>query len=105
MDICFFDNSRKVIAEHSIAGEKWRTYQNYVVVDRSVLFEKMQRTGQTLVWIMRERRIRTGNAQEKFGAFGADRAKSYIGYFDGDKFTVKEIFSEVWSSEPNKKSL
>lgn len=101
----FFDNSRKVIAEHSIAGEKWRTYQNYVVVDRSVLFEKMQRTGQTLVWIMRERRIRTGNAQEKFGAFGADRAKSYIGYFDGDKFTVKEIFSEVWSSEPNKKSL
>ena len=54
---------------------------------------------------MRERRIRTGNAQEKFGAFGADRAKSYIGYFDGDKFTVKEIFSEVWSSEPNKKSL
>ena len=101
----FFDNSRKVIAEHSIAGEKWRTYQNYVVVDRPVLFEKMQRTGQTLVWIMRERRIRTGNAQEKFGEFGADRVKSYIGYFDGDKFTVKEIFSEVWSSEPNKKSL
>ena len=101
----FFDSSRKVIAEHSIAGEKWRTYQNYVVVDRSVLFEKMQHTGQTLVWIMRERRIRTGNAQEKFGEFGADRVKSYIGYFDGDKFTVKEIFSEVWSSEPNKKSL
>ena len=52
----------------------------------------MQHTGQTLVWIMRERRIRTGNAQEKFGEFGADRVKSYIGYFDGDKFTVKEIF-------------
>ena len=32
----FFDNSRKVIAEHSIAGEKWRTYQNYVIVDRPV---------------------------------------------------------------------
>ena len=48
---------------------------------------------------------RTGNAQEKFGEFGADRDKSYIGYFDGDKFTVREIHSEIWSSEPKKKSL
>ena len=101
----FFDNSRKVIAEHSIAGEKWRTYQNYVIVDRAVLFERLQRAGKRLVWIMRERRIRTGNAQEKFGEFGADRDKSYIGYFDGDKFTVREIHSEIWSSEPKKKSL
>ena len=101
----FFDNSRKVIAEHSIAGEKWRTYQNYVIVDRPVLFERLQRAGKRLVWIMRERRIRTGNAQEKFGEFGADRDKSYIGYFDGDKFTVREIHSEIWSSEPKKKSL
>ena len=99
------DNSRKVIAEHSIAGEKWRTYQNYVIVDRPVLFERLQRAGKRLVWIMRERRIRTGNAQEKFGEFGADRDKSYIGYFDGDKFTVREIHSEIWSSEPKKKSL
>lgn len=101
----FFDSSRRVIAEHNIAGEKWRTHQNYVIVDRSVLFEKLQRAGKSLVWIMRERRIRTGNAQEKFGEFGADRVKSYIGYFDGDKFTVKEIHSEIWSSEPKKKSL
>ena len=101
----FFDNSRKVIAEHSIAGEKWRTYQNYVIVDRPVLFERLQRAGKRLVWIMRERRIRTGNAQEKFGEFGADRDKSYIGYFDGNKFTVREIHSEIWNSEPKKKSL
>lgn len=101
----FFDNSRRVIAEYSIAGEKWRTYQDYVVVDRSILFERLQCAGKSLVWIMRERRIRTGNAQEKFGEFCADRDKSYVGYFDGDKFTVKEIHSEVWSSDPKKKSL
>ena len=101
----FFDNSRRVIAEHSIAGEKWRTYQNYVVVDRSALFEKIRHTNQTLVWIMRERRIRTGNAQEKFGEFGADRIKSYVGYLDGGEFEMKEIHSEVWSCEPKKKHL
>lgn len=93
----FFDDSHKVIAEHSIAGEIWRTYQEYVVVDRSYLFEKLEKAGKALVWIMRERRLRTGNAEERFGEFGADRIKSYIGFHDADKFTVKEIRSEDWN--------
>ena len=100
----FFDNTRRIVAEYSIAGEKWRTYQQYVVADRHLLFERMRLTGQTLVWLMRERRIRAGNAKERFGEFGADRFKSYIGYFHEGKFAVKEIHSEVWSSESHKET-
>lgn len=94
----FFDTSRKVIAEYSIAGEKWRSSQNYVLMDQSTLFEELRKNGKALVWIMQERRIRTGNAEEKFGKFGADRTKSYVGFFDEDRFTVKEIDSEGWSN-------
>lgn len=101
----FFDSSRKVVAEYSIAGEKWRTYQDYLIADQSAIFEKLGKMGKTLVWIMRERRIRTGNTEEKFGEFGADRIKSYIGFYDRDKFTVKEIRSEAWNFKSRKKIL
>ena len=47
----------------------------------------------------------SGNAQEKFGKFGADRIKSYVGYFNGKEFTVREIYSEIWSSISEKKLL
>lgn len=99
----FFDNSKRVVAEYSVAGERWRTYQSYLVVNRSLLLDRLQQTDQILVWLMRERRIRTGNAVEKLGDFGADRFKSYIGFFDGNNFSVKEIHSESWSSAPKKK--
>ena len=92
----FYDKNRKIIAEHSIAGEKWRTYQNYVVLDRPLCLEKLKDAGKSLVWIMMERRLSSGNAQEKFGEFGADRIKNYIGYFDGGEFIVKEIHSDFW---------
>lgn len=90
----FYDKERRCIAEQSVAGEKWRTYQKYLVVNSSCLFEKMKSVGKALVWIMMERRMNTGNSQEKFGKFGADRLKSYIGFFDADKFIVKELHSE-----------
>lgn len=90
----FYDKERRCIAEQSVAGEKWRTYQKYLVVNSSCLFKKMKSVGKALVWIMMERRMNTGNSQEKFGKFGADRLKSYIGFFDAGKFIVKELHSE-----------
>ena len=92
----FYDKNRKVIAEHSLAGEKWGTYQNYVILDRSLCLEKLKEVGKSLVWIMMEIRRESGNAQEKFGKFGAERIKNYIGYFDGGEFVVKEIKSEFF---------
>ena len=95
----FYSMNRKVLAEHSIAGEKWRTYQNYVVLDRTMCLEKLKASGKALVWIMKEMRNVSGNAQEKFGEFGAERIKNYIGYFDGEEFIVKEIHSEFWKNK------
>lgn len=94
----FFNRERDIVAEQSIAGEKWRTYQKYLVANAPYLFEKMKAAGKTLVWVMKERRMSSGNAQEKFGKFGADRTKSYVGYFDAGQFAVKEIHSEFWNS-------
>ena len=94
----FFNRERDVVAEQSIAGEKWRTYQKYLVANAPYLFEKTKAAGKTLVWVMKERRMSSGNAQEKFGKFGADRLKSYVGYFNAGQFIVKEIHSEFWNS-------
>ena len=101
----FFDKERRCIAEQSVAGEKWRTYQKYLVVNSSCLFEKMKSVGKTLVWVMMERRMNTGNTQEKFGKFGADRLKSCVGFFDSGKFTVKEIHTEFWSARDERELL
>lgn len=101
----FFNKNQDIIAEQSIAGERWRTYQKYLIANAPYLFEKLKAAGKTLVWIMEERRMYSGNAQEKFGKFGADRIKSYVGYFNGKEFTVREIYSEIWSSISEKKLL
>ena len=68
------------------------------IANAPYLFEKMKAAGKTLVWVMKERRMSSGNAQEKFGKFGADRLKSYVGYFNAGHFELKEIHSEFWNS-------
>lgn len=100
----FFNQEKAVIAEQSIAGEKWRTYQKYLVVDAAYLLNRMKAAEKTLVWIMSERRCNSGNTQEKYGRFGVDRMKSYIGYYHGKRFVVKEFHSEIWKSEPETKT-
>lgn len=101
----FLDKEQTCIAEQSVAGEKWRTYQKYLVVNFSCLFEKIKSVGKALVWVMMERRMNTGNTREKFGKFGADRVKSYVGFLDSDKFTVKEIYAEFWSAKDEREVL
>ena len=54
---------------------------------------------------MMERRMNTGNAQERFGKFGVDRVKNYMGYFKAGQFMVKEIRSETWNSISGKELL
>lgn len=95
----FFDKSGRTVAEYSIAGEKWETYQSCVVVDRDLLFERMRQSGQALVWLMRERRFESIKSKEKFGEFHAERERSYVGCFDQGRFSVKEIYSEAPSFE------
>lgn len=94
----FFNREQNIVAEQSIAGEKWKTYQKYLIANAPNLFEKMNATGKTLVWVMKELRKDSGYAREKFGEFGAERAKSYIGYFSAGHFVIKEIYSEIWNS-------
>lgn len=95
----FYDENKRIIAEYNITGERWRTYQQYVVLSKAVWNERLKDAGKSLVWIMRERRLQNGNAKERFGEFGADRIKSYIGYFQEDKFVVKEIYSETFETK------
>lgn len=61
--------------------------------------EKLKDANKAFVWIMMERRLASGNSQEKFGEFGADRIKSYVGYFDKGEFIVKEIHSEFLANK------
>jgi hypothetical protein len=85
----------RVVAEYTMAGDRWRTYQTYLFADRKSLLNQLVQNKLALVWIMRERRSHSGKALEKYGRFGLDRFKSYAGYFEGDLFIIKEIHSEV----------
>jgi hypothetical protein len=44
---------------------------------------------------MKEYRREDGKSREKHGGFYADKEKSYIGYFNGSNFEVKEIYSRI----------
>ena len=101
----FTNSAKKIVAEYTVAGEKWRTYQSYLLVDRDILLEHLQQQGRTLVWIMRERRSHSGLAVERFGRFGVDRIKSFVGFFDDGTFVTKEIRSEIRSNIPISSSI
>ena len=78
-----------------MAGEKWRTYQDYLIIDKRRLLDKLSQNGKTLVWIMEERRSESGISREKYGEFGVDRMKCFVGYLSDGILKVEEIYSET----------
>ena len=95
----YFDDSKQIKAQYSISGEKWRTAQYYLLVDKNKLIEHLSSSGKTIIWIMREYRRESGKAKEKYGDFFATKDYSYIGYFDKKEFTTKLIYKEIQYSK------
>ena len=87
----YFNKDKNVIAEYSIAGEKWRTSQQYVLVGAEDTLNGLNEKGYTLVWIMQELRRETVNSQEKYGRFCTERRQYYIGYYENNRFTVEKL--------------
>lgn len=87
----YFNKDKNVIAEYSIAGEKWRTSQQYVLVGAEDTLNSLNEKGYTLIWIMQELRRETANSQEKYGEFYAERRQYYIGYYDNNSFIVEKL--------------
>ena len=90
----YTSSNGEIIGEYTMAGEKWRTYQDYLMVNKRQLLDKLSQNGKTLVWIMEERRSESGISREKYGEFGVERLKCFVGYFEEDGFKVEEIRSE-----------
>ena len=82
----FFDDNKEIKAHYSISGEKWRTAQNYLLVDRDEMLDALQNCNKSLIWIMREYRREDGKASEKYGKFYAEKDSSYIGFFKNEEF-------------------
>ena len=76
----YVDSQGEVIAEYAIAGEMWRKYQSCLLINKTLLLEKLEKNNKTLVWIMKERRSNSGMTTEKYGRFGVDRMKSFVVY-------------------------
>lgn len=91
----FFDGDKTIKAHYSISGEKWRTAQNYLVVDKKELLEALENCSKSMIWIMREYRREDGKSGERFGEFYAEKDHSYVGYFENSKFIVKLINKEI----------
>lgn len=90
----FYDNDKKIKAEYCITGEKWRTYQDYLLVDKYELLTKAKESGSKLLWIMREYRREDGKSKEKFGEFYAEKDYCSIGYIEGDEFITILIYAK-----------
>lgn len=87
----FYNDENRVKAEYCIAREKWRTYQDYLLVDREELLSKVKESGNKLLWIMREYRREDGKSKEKFGEFYAEKDYCSIGFFKNGKFIIRQI--------------
>lgn len=91
----FYDDNKQIKAHYSISGEKWRTAQNYLLVDKNELLDALQNSDKSLIWIMREYRREDGKASERYGKFYAEKDSSYVGYFRNGEFVVKQINREI----------
>lgn len=87
----FFDRDKQIKAVSISVGENWRTQQCNLLVDKIIL-QNLERTGNTLLWIMREDRRENVKAKEKFGDFYAEKDCSYVGFFRNEEFVVIQIF-------------
>ncbi len=92
-----WDKDEIVRSEYSIAGEKWHTQQDYLIVDKDLLLEKLFEQKKSLVWFMEDLRRETSVAREKYGEFYAEKRINYIGYFKEDQFLVEELKRETSS--------
>lgn len=87
----FYDKNKEVVAEFRINGDNWRTYQEYLVVDKDKIINKLEEAGKELIWVMSDHRKESGKSKEKFGDFYVDKAINYIGYFENGEFMVDQI--------------
>ena len=94
-----WDKDKIVRSEYSIAGEKWYTQQNYLIVDKDLLFEKLSSHKKSLVWFMEDLRRQTSVAREKHGEFYAEKRINYIGYQKDGCFFVEELKRETSSGK------
>lgn len=91
----FYDDNKNIKAQYSVSGEKWRTAQNYLLVDKKELLDALQNCGKALLWILREYRREDGKASERYEEFYAEKDCSYIGFFKGGEFVIKQIDSRI----------
>ena len=97
----YYNKDKEVVAQYSIAGERWGTYQYYLLLNRDVLIEKLTKTDKALVWIMREHRRELGNVREKFGDFYVEKNNYFIGYLDEKDFKSIRVLSDNSESKCN----
>ncbi len=95
----FYDSNKQIKAQYTVTGEKWRTYQDYLLVRKDELLSALQKNNKNLVWIMREYRREAGKGTEKYGKFWAVKDYSYIGYFKNNEFICKNIRKEISKSK------
>lgn len=87
----FYNRDKQIKAASISVGERWRTQQYYLLVDKSLL-QDVEQSGNTLLWIMREDRRENIKAKERFGDFYAEKDCSYVGFFRNKEFVVIQIF-------------
>ena len=87
-------NNCNIVAEYSKVGERWRTSQEFVLVGKDCLMQKLKEKGLTLILLMQELRKETGNAKERYGDFYAERRQYIISYYKDDRIVFEKMLAE-----------
>lgn len=95
----FCNSKGEIKAEYCIAGEKWETYQQYLLLDQGELLSAVDDNGNILVWIMREYRREDGKSREKFGQFYAEKDCCHIGFIRNGELVVIQILQKNSSND------
>lgn len=84
----FLDKNKNIKAEYYFVGNKYKTHQEYLFVDKGELISKLKALGYEIVWLLKEYRQEDMLSKEKFGRFYAEKEIVSVGYLDGNEFKI-----------------
>ena len=90
----FLDKNNNIKAEYYFVGDKYKTHQEYLFVNKEELLKNLKESGYEIVWLLKECRQEDMKSKEKFGRFYAEKVMCSIGYFADDKFIISHVHNK-----------
>lgn len=86
----YYDKEEQIIAEYTVAGEKWYDAQNILKVDKNILYDKLMQRQEQLFWIVRVKREVSRKLSEKFNNNYIENDRIWVVFYINNKWEAYE---------------